>query len=230
VSSAYSSIPSFPSLSDFVRIDELYRTGGIYLDLDVVPLRDIKPLRYSGYRSIVGRQLHGRINNGVILAQKEAALTYLMQRESPTAFNGGWESHSIKLITPLAERLAAIPNEVLIMDERAFSPTSWTQQSFEALFAPHNETAVPVPEQEDEVEDPIARWDSRVNPARKWEIDFSTTYLLHAYKARGYDIPGFVGITLPYILKRDSNYALAVWPVVKHALDHGIIVKGDDEP
>ncbi|KAF2790745.1 hypothetical protein K505DRAFT_327364 [Melanomma pulvis-pyrius CBS 109.77] len=218
--------------SDFVRIDELYRTGGVYMDLDVLPLRDIKPLRNAGYRAVVGRQLHGRINNGIMLAQKEAALIYLMQREGPIIFNGGWETHSIKLITPIAERLVRIPNEVLIMDEVAFSPTAWTSNSFDALFAPHNETAVPWPApqiNDVEEEDPIERWESRNTRSKKWEMDFSATYLLHAYKARGHEAPGFEGVTVPYVLKRDSNYALAAWPVVRHALDHGVISEEDDE-
>jgi len=214
--------------SDFVRIDELYRTGGIYLDLDVLPLRDLKLLRYSGYQSVVGRQSDGYINNGIILAQKEAALTYLMQRESPLAFNGGWQKHSIRLITPLAETLTGVSNEVLIMDEKYFSPTSWTPESADELFAPHNETAVPI--REPESEDPIARWENRGKQNTKWEIDLSSTYLLHAYKARGHDVPGFAGVTLPYVLKRDSNYALAAWPIVRHALDNGIIGEEDDEP
>ena len=218
--------------SDFVRINELYRTGGIYLDLDVLPLRDIKLLRNAGYRSVVGRQLHGGINNGVIMAQKGSALVYLMQREGPLVFNGGWETHSIKLITPIAERLVKIPGEVLIMDEKAFSPTSWREDSTDYLFAPHNETSIPDIEQDvEEVEqdDPIALWESRNSKTRKWEADFSATYLLHAYKGRGHDVPGFHGVTVPYVLKKDSNYALAAYPVVRHALDNGVIDEVDDE-
>jgi hypothetical protein len=219
--------------SDFVRIDELHRTGGLYMDLDVLPLRDIKPLRNAGYKTVVGRQLHGRINNGVILAQKGAPLTELMQREGPQWFNGGWETHSIKLITPIAERLARFPGEVLIMDELAFSPTSWVEDSADRLFGPHNDTSFSEEAGPqglgDGEQDPIAWWGKRREKRRKWEMDFSQTYLLHAYKSRGHTIPGFKGITVKYVQRRDSNYALAAWPVVKHALDNGLVEDGDDE-
>jgi hypothetical protein len=195
--------------SDFVRIDELYRTGGVYMDLDVLPLRDIKSLRNSGYKSVVGRQLYGRINNGVMMAQKGAALMELMQRVGPLCFNGGWESHSVKLITPVAERLAQFPGEVLIMDKPAFSPTSWHEDSADQLFGPHNDTSL--------------------SEDRSWEMDFSQTYLLHSYKSKGHTVPGFQGITVEYVERRDSNYALAAWPVVKHALESGIVETGDNE-
>jgi hypothetical protein len=219
--------------SDFVRITELHRTGGLYMDLDVLPLRDVRILRNAGYKTIVGRQLHGRINNGVIFAQKGAALTQLMQREGPQWFNGGWESHSIKLITPIAERLARFPGEVLIMDELAFSPTSWEEKSTDMLFGPHNDTSLSEEAGPqglgDSEHDPIAWWDKKTERRRAWEMDFSQTYLLHAYKSRGHTVPGFKGITVEYVQRRDSNYALAAWPVVKHALENGVVEDGDDE-
>jgi hypothetical protein len=31
------------------------------------------------------------------------------------------------------------------------------------------------------------------------------------------------------VQRRDSNYALAAWPVVRHALENGIVEDGDDE-
>ena len=216
--------------SDFVRINELYRSGGIYMDLDVLPLRDLKPLRYAGYKSVVGRQYQGGINNGVILAQKEAALVYIMQRDGPLYFNGKWDTHSVKLITPVAQRLVKVPNEVLIMDEKAFSPTSWTKDSMNDLFKPHKETSPPhlEPQIVKGDEDPITLWDSRKTKSRTWELDLSSTYLLHAYKTRGYKVSGFDGVTVSYVLKRDSNYALAAYPIVRHALDHGVIKEEDD--
>jgi hypothetical protein len=217
--------------SDFVRIDQLHRTGGLYMDLDVIPLRDLKPLRQAGFKAVVGRQLHGGINNGVILAQKGAALTALMQREGPLVFNGGWETHSIKLITPIAQRLARYPGEVLIMDEPAFSPTSWIDSSNDHLFGPHNDTA-PAEEEgvlglEHEQEDPIAWWDRKAEKTIKWEMDFSQSYVLHAYRSRSHKVPGFEGVTPNYVQRRDSNYALVVWPVLKHALNAGIVEASD---
>ena len=38
----------------------------------------------------------------------------------------------------------------------------------------------------------------------------------------------FGGITLDYILARNSNFALALYPAVKHALDNGVLVAAED--
>lgn len=36
----------------------------------------------------------------------------------------------------------------------------------------------------------------------------------------------FGGITLEYVLAQNNNFARAVYPAVKHALDNGIITPG----
>lgn len=43
-------------MSDFVRTQQLYNYGGIYLDADAVPLRDVRKLRESGFANIVGNE------------------------------------------------------------------------------------------------------------------------------------------------------------------------------
>ncbi|KAF2251775.1 glycosyltransferase family 32 protein [Trematosphaeria pertusa] len=216
--------------SDFVRIEEVYRTGGVYLDWDVLPLRDVKYLRESGFQNVVGRQPGGKINNGAFMSQKGSALTYLMKRDGPVVFNGGWETHSVKLITAISDRLVRSSGEVLIMDEKAFSPTSWKTGSVDELYAPHNDTPVTQsPQVNDLEEDPLLRWDNK-NRAKEWELDFSGTYLLHAFRDRGHKVDGFEAVTVPYVLARDSNYALAAWPIVRYALDQGVINESDVEP
>jgi hypothetical protein len=218
--------------SDFVRIEQVHATGGIYLDWDVLPLRPLQPLLESGFESVVGRQPGGKVNNGAFMAQKGSSFTGLMNKEGNKVFDGGWETHSIKLALAVSERLMKTPKKVLIMEERAFSPTSWRAPSPEQLFAPHNETPVPVtPLRNDDFNnDPELVWEAEKSEKREWELDFSPSYLLHAYKQRGDPIPGFEAVTLPYVLKRESNYALAAWPVVQHALDNGIVEEVDVEP
>jgi len=60
--------------SDFVRLEALKQFGGVYLDADAMPLRDIADLRNSGFRNVIGQQmglamwLTGYLNNGVMMS------------------------------------------------------------------------------------------------------------------------------------------------------------------
>lgn len=43
--------------ADFLRLAVLRELGGVYLDTDAIPLRDIADLRASGFRNVIGQQL-----------------------------------------------------------------------------------------------------------------------------------------------------------------------------
>lgn len=216
--------------SDFVRMEQVAIHGGIYLDWDVVTIRSPAPLLNAGFAAIVGRQADGNINNGCFMATKDSALVDLMRREMPVEFSGEWQHHSTGLITPIAERVSYVPGEVLIMDQKAFAPTSWWDDSASTLFSERgdDEKAVSV---DDQVNmgtlNATDRWFSRAK-GREWEIDFSQTYFLHAFKAMWGPVAHFDGISLQYILRRKSNYALAVWPVVQQGIREGIINESDE--
>jgi len=213
--------------SDFTRWEQVYAKGGRYLDWDVITLRNDNALREAGFKSVIGRQPHGKVNPGCFMSQKGSALTYLMKREQWKVFDEGWETHSVFLITSIAERLVQSPNEVLILDQLAMAPTSWEEWSVKQLFEPH-ETSVPLfPQVNDPAEDPLARYDHKTRN-QDWEMDFSSTYFLHAFN-RNVDIPGFHGVTVKYILDRKSNFALATWPVVQMGIKEGVFSVADDE-
>ena len=204
--------------SDFVRWEQVAKHGGIYLDWDVLTLRDIRVLRESGFNAIVGRQPGGLINSGVFMCQKGSTLAYLMRRDQYIVFDNGWETHAVTLLTHISERLVQSRNEVLIMDEKAFGPTGWWPESVDNLFAPHNDTKIPLhPQLNDPTDNAMNRWDNKAR-SQEWEMDYSSTYLLHAYKARGHQVPGFEGVSVRYVLDRNSNYALAAWPVIQLGL------------
>lgn len=216
--------------SDFVRMEQVALHGGIYLDADVLTLRSPAPLLQAGFRAVVGRQGDGNINNGCFLATRDAALVALMRRDMPLVFSGEWQQHSIALITPLAERLVYVPHEVLILDTKAFAPTGWWDESAFALFAeaPGEGEAVGTINQANvETVDPYERWINRTR-GRDWEMDFSATYFLHAFKAMWGPVPNFQGISVPYVLRRRSNYAVAAWPVVIKGIQDGIIDEGEE--
>lgn len=69
--------------ADFLRMAVLREFGGVYLDTDVVPLRDIAPLRDSGFANVLGGAVElsmkraGYINNGVMMAVPQSTLMYV---------------------------------------------------------------------------------------------------------------------------------------------------------
>lgn len=215
--------------SDFVRMEQVAIHGGIYLDWDVLTLRSPGPLLSAGFAAVVGRQIDANINNGCFMARKDSALVRLMNQDMPSVFSGEWQQHSTGLITPIAERIAYIPGEVLIMDYKAFAPTSWVSDNAGALFSEREASEQPVGlSQQANVDtlDPVERWNNRTKGA-EWEMDFSQTYFLHAFKSMWEPLPRFEGITVPYILRRRSNYALAAWPLVMQGIKEGIIDEAD---
>lgn len=221
--------------SDFVRMEQVGLHGGLYLDWDVLTLRSPTPLLDAGFAAVVGRQVDGNINNGLFLATKDAALVRLMNQEMGVQFSGEWQRHSTGLITPIAERIAFTPGEVLIMDQKAFAPTSWMEDSASALFSEseegdEEEVSVVLDKHVNDVDtlDPMDRWNNRIE-GRDGEMDFSQTYFLHAFKSMwGRPVPRFDGVNVPYILRRRANYALAAWPVVMQGIKDGIIEEKDE--
>lgn len=233
--------------SDFVRLDQLTLHGGIYLDWDVLTLRSLDPLLDSGYKAVVGRQSDATVMNGIILAAKDAAVTRIVKQETPKAFNGNWVSHSVDLITSVAQAVAGIPREVLIMDPGAFAPFTWTQESVNAALERHEGDAPPVQRQDTlagrgmlgpATVDHMAvwerhraaekkSWDHDFSERKEWAHNFDDAFFLHNYFNDVENPKGFNGVTVPYVLARDSNYALAAWPIVKQGIKDGYIDEND---
>ena len=207
----------------------MYDKGGVFLDTDVVVLRDVRPLREAGFNGVVGRQSNGKVVAGCFMARRHAALAYVMQREWGLVFENGWRKHATELVTAVAERLAGSPEEVLILDQRAIVPGNWDDQAADAIFKPRN-VSVPVwPQVNDLEEDPLARWYNKAR-SQEWEMDFSATYFLQSFQPPERVIEGYPGVSVKYVLARNSNYALAVWPIVQRGIKEGVFDETDDEP
>ena len=206
--------------SDFVRQEMLWEYGGLSMDWDVLPLRDIGRLRSTGCDAIVGRQHGGKINTGVVIARRHSALTYLMRCNAPRVFDGGWETHSMQLLTHIAEHLTRISGQVLVLDEKSFAPTNWEAGSIRQLFETHAEAATWAGGvEEQDTRDLVAEWYNQT--ARKdWEIDFSPTYLLHAFHRRDSNIPDFRGVNelkvtnLPSLISVCCRHTSLVMPSI----------------
>lgn len=129
--------------ADFVRIEALREFGGIYMDTDAIPLRDVAPLRRTGFANVVGGGVvltiehTGFVNNGVMLARPHSILMGIWFEAAHQVFTGQWETASIHLLSDLAFRLNAVPAEVLVLNPRAFSPVSWEYEGVRELFQPH---------------------------------------------------------------------------------------------
>lgn len=219
--------------SDMVRLDQLARFGGIYLDWDVITLRPLAPLRHAGFRAVVGRQFDSFVNNGILLATPGSGVVDVMRQETPRVYDGGWITHSVALLTTVANALASVPAEVLIMDFKAFAPFEWSQASVDAELARHEGDAAAVAVGSPPAENVLLNdgratvqqaWDSRRRGHKKdWEYDFSDAYFLHKFYNHVKDPKGFEGVSVPYILAHDSNYAVATWPIVMQGIQEGII-------
>ncbi|KAF1938310.1 hypothetical protein EJ02DRAFT_457993 [Clathrospora elynae] len=216
--------------SDFIRWDTIAEYGGVYMDFDVVTLRPLTPLLTSGFAFIAGRQyggkdeggnINGTINNGAFLTKKGSAMSTIIKREQHAGFNGAWEAN-LKSMTKTAEYLVSIPNQVLILDRHAFAPTHWFPDSTDPLFNPQEGLSSPEPLEIDSTLDPIKAYDLVVKnrrARREWEMDFSSSYMLHAFATSRYQHH----INPRMILSRTSNYGIATWSIVKAMVEQGLI-------
>ena len=196
------------------------------MDMDVYPLHDIAPLRTSGFAIIFGLETVDRINNGIMMSRNGSALMNIFNAAQHDVFDNSWTAHSTTLLTELCYRLRYVPYEVLVVDKKAFSPSDWMADNMEHLFnelgdTPKEESNMTVPETMEEIQE---LWDSR-GEREAWEDDYSG-YLLHAFD--GPDGHWSDQVDFEYVLRRKSNLARAVYPAIKHAIEHGFIEQSEE--
>lgn len=211
--------------SDFLRLQMIRRYGGVYLDWDAHPLRDIKPLRHSGFKAIVGREPNWRIQTGTYMATKDSLLMKTWSEKMSLAFDGTWSRHSNTLLTYLAPRTVPQAGEVLIMEQDAFTPGDFTTPSYNRFYDIHPES--PIQDLSDMWEGLFDRFD---DPARwpKWHINYDATYVLHAFglqrALKDLKLNGFTELTPEYVLARQSNAARALYPTARRMVEEGLII------
>lgn len=218
-----------PNHSDFVRTRVMKKWGGIYMDEDVYLLKDLASLRRTGFQNVVGRQSGGDICCALFLSTPENDMITAYHALQDRAFDGSWATHAIGLLTRLAVEFSGRDENVLVLEQDAFFPFGWGGSELAELYQVHDV---------DDVEEVIEwtdtgsldlttfikswRWQSQT-----WRRDFHIGYALHGWNSGLRDdrifFGDFGGITLEYVLARSSNFARALYPVVKHALDNGII-------
>ncbi|KAK4392302.1 hypothetical protein Sango_2008000 [Sesamum angolense] len=126
-------IPLAQNLSNLVRLAALYKYGGVYLDTDFIVLKE-----FSGLRNTIGAQsvdVNGnwtRLNNAVLVFDKNHPLVYKFMEEFAFSFDGNrWGHNGPYLVSRVVDRLANTGEELncTVLPPIAFYPVDWTKIS-----------------------------------------------------------------------------------------------------
>lgn len=230
-------ISLFAHQSDIIRTRAVRQFGGIYLDEDMYVIRDLTDLRRSGFQTIVGLQQYSDVCNGMFLAKPESELLKVFDTLQDIVFDGGWVTHSVDLLSRLVPAFAVLDHEVLVLDEKAFFAFSWEDWGTKELYQLHEPDGQSDPYRFQDYQHynftsfvqsfkPGSRW-----AFSSWRFDWRFTYAVHGWgsASRGKtELFGkYGGLTLEYILAHNSNFARAVYPAIKHALEAGVIKQKD---
>ena len=230
-----------PNQSDFVRTDVVKTYGGIYLDDDAYILRNLDPLRCTGFENVIGTQEGGQMCSAVILAKPENELMTAYDALQDEIFDGTWDRHSTILLATLAKEFAAIEHQVLVLPQETLFPLSWKEGDLHTIYDIHEDDEDG--EKKSKYIHDTSAFAEQFNHwhPHTWRRDWRSSYVLHGWTSAirpNFDskekieraFGRFGGITLEYVLARNSNFARAVYPAVKDALDKGLLDHVKREP
>ncbi|KAI3819081.1 hypothetical protein L1987_12904 [Smallanthus sonchifolius] len=119
-------IPFAQNLSNLIRLVVLYKFGGVYLDTDFIPLND-----FSGLRNSIGAQSANRfgnwtrLNNAVLIFDKNHPLLYSFIEEFALTFNGNrWGFNGPYLVSRVVKRGGS---NLSVLAPAAFYPVRWSR-------------------------------------------------------------------------------------------------------
>jgi len=116
-------------MSDVVRLEVLLKTGGIYLDIDVLCLRPFTPLR--DFDVVLGEELNVGLCNAVILAKPGSSFLKRWLGEYRTFSSKEWNTHSVQLPKLLADRY---PDEIHVVDHTNFFWPTYREDQLKSFF------------------------------------------------------------------------------------------------
>lgn len=228
-------IDKLPNQSDFVRTIVLRELGGIYLDADSYVLRDFSRLRRTGFANIIGRQVNGQICPAVIMSTPRNTLMEAYHALQDSAFDPHfWAHHATDLLTTLAQEFQ-IPDQgqVLILPQDTFFPYAWFADDLRQIYQVHEESGVSAVNNQGTQNLTEFYENFQLYGPKTWKRDWRSSYVLHGWtsgirnelddQGRAAMFGGFGDITPEYVLARNSNFARAVYPAVRHALDNGVL-------
>lgn len=144
-----------------------------------------------------------------------------------------WALHATDLLTTLAQDFQLPDNQVLILPQDAFFPFNWRGDDLTNIYQVHEELGLSPANNKDSEDLPEYVKDFHLYGPKTWQKDWRASYVLHGWTSgirgelsdqqRAIMFGKFGDITLDYVLAKNSNFALAVYPAVKHALDNGVL-------
>ena len=143
-----------------------------------------------------------------------------------------WADHAVDLLTTLARDFHSPNDQVLILPQDAFFSYSWETNDLISIYQVHKDLG-DSPYNNDIQNLTSYKKDFHLHKPKTWQTPWRSSYVLHGWtsgikshldqKQRDTVFGEFKNITLEYVLAQNSNFALAVYPAVKHALDSGIL-------
>lgn len=240
-------LKSLAHRSDFVRTLVLKEYGGIYLDHDAYVVKDLKILQQSGFKTVVGEQVDRKAINAVMISAPEAELMTAFTLLQDRIFDGEWTTHSVDLLTWLVRDFSGRVDgeQALLLSREAFCRVGWERHEVRAFYSIEDTKGKDQSQIDSEpiilnnvtrdITEYVANFDrdehyvenhNRDTPPMDWR----GSYVLHGWNSvvKGLGDTQAIfgnseGITLEYVLARKSQFANAVYPAIKHAVDNGVI-------
>lgn len=121
--------PLFIHLSDLLRLAVLYKYGGVYLDTDIVFLKDLSALRNTAGAQRINQKTNewSEVNGAVMIFDVQHPLLVDFMQEYATTFDGSsWGNSGPYLMSRVLERVRSRPKyNVTILPPKAFYPVDW---------------------------------------------------------------------------------------------------------
>ncbi|XP_057801272.1 uncharacterized protein LOC131016579 [Salvia miltiorrhiza] len=121
-------IPLPQNLSNLIRLAALYKYGGVYLDTDFIILKDLSRLRNSiGAQSVDVNGNWTRLNNAILVFDKNHQLVYKFMEEFASTFDGNiWGHNGPYLVTRVVDRVVRVRDfNFTILPPIVFYPVDW---------------------------------------------------------------------------------------------------------
>lgn len=208
--------------SDYIRTRVMKRWGGVFMDEDSYLLKDLAVLRQSGFRNVVARQVDGKVGCGMFLSVAGSQLVTAYQTLQDNVYDGRWTTHSVDLFTRVVDEFSVFEKEVLVMDHTAFFPLSWKSADLATIYQVSGlaDDATTPSRSQFNLTSFVTGFEMK--PKNTGQQSWKTSFALHGFNSqvKGSEtyFEGFGGITLDYVLARNSNFARAIYPAIKHAL------------
>lgn len=217
--------------TDFGRIDVLEKYGGIYLDDDSYIIQPFHHFLKLGFENVVGKQKWGDICPSAILSTKGNKFNKVFLKLMDLEFDQSWTRHSVFLMSRLLLDFHYQPHQILRLPQETFFPYSWEDDDLQTMYLVHesSEPANPVV-----VNHPTKNTTDYISnftiwpPGDTWKVDWRLSYIVHGWNHAAETktemlFGKYKEISLEYVMAQNSNFARAVGPAVRHALDSGLL-------